>query len=69
MPKAHPLLFHYYYNDKLQHIIVIHVDDFPWSENKHSFKNVISKVFGKFIVGKNDTAFRYLGLDLKEHEK
>ena len=68
MSKADPSLFYYNCNNELQRIITIHVDDFLCSGNENFFKNIISRIHDEFIVGKEyNTAFRYLGLDLKEH--
>ena len=69
MSKADPSLFYYYHNNELQGIIAIHVDDFLWCGNDYFFRNVIEKIHNQFIIGKEfNTAFRYLGLDLKEHK-
>ena len=65
MPEADPSLF---YNE-LECIITIHVDGLISAGNEHFFKNVISKIHGNFTVEKEcNTAFQYLGLDLKEHK-
>ena len=56
-------------NNELQGITAIHVDDFLWCGNDYFFRNVIEKIHNHFIIGKEfNTAFRYLGLDLKEHK-
>ena len=69
MSKADPSLFYYYHNNELQGIVAIHVDDFLWCGNDYFFRNVIEKIHNEFIIGKEfNTAFRYLGLDLKEHK-
>ena len=67
--KADPSLFYYYHNNELQGIIAIHVDDFLWCGSDYVFRNVIEKIHNQFIIGKEfNIAFRYLGLDLKEHK-
>ena len=69
MSKADPSLFYYHHNNEPQGIIAIHVDDFLWCGNDYFFRNVIEKIHNQFIIGKEfNTAFRYLGLDLKEYK-
>ena len=68
MSKADQSLFSCQNNNKLEDIITIHVDDFLSARNEQFFKDTISKIREKFTEGKEcNTAFHYLGLDLKEH--
>ena len=47
----------------------MYLDDFLSAGNEHFFKDIIFKIREKFAVEKEcNTAFRYLGLDLKEHK-
>ena len=47
--------------------MAIHVDDFLSAGNEQFLKYTISKIHEKFTMGKEcNTAFLYLGLDLKE---
>ena len=63
MSKADSSLFNCQNNNELEGIIAIHVDDFLSTGNEQFLKYT-----EKFTVGKEyNTAFHYLGLDLKEH--
>ena len=68
MSKADPSLFYYKSNNELEGIVTIHVDDFLNAGSKYFFQEIIPKIRKKFTVGKEcNTAFCYLGLDLKEN--
>ena len=68
MSKADPSLFYYKNNNELEGIVTIHVDDFLNAGSEYFFQELIPKIRKKFTVGKEcNTAFRYLGLDLKEN--
>ena len=67
MSKAEPSLFYYKNNNELEGIVTIHVDDFLNAGSEYFFQEIILKIRQKFTMGKEcNTAFRYLGLDLKE---
>ena len=67
MSKADPSLFYCQNNNELEDIFAIHVHDFLNAGNEQFLKYTISKIHEKFTMGKEcNTAFLYLGLDLKE---
>ena len=67
MSKANPALF-YYHEHNLTGMVVIHVDDFVWSETIGFEVNLISKLHNIFIIGKkNQPIFQYLGINLVEN--
>ena len=69
MSKPNPSLFYCQNNNELEDIFAIHVDDFLNAGNEQFLKYTISEIHEKFTVGKVcNTAFRYLGLDLKKHK-
>ena len=69
MSKADPSLFYCQNNNELEDIFAIHVDDFLNAGNEQFLKYTISEIHEKFTVGKVcNTAFRYLGFDLKKHK-
>ena len=63
-------LFRWYVNGHLEGVFVMHVDDFLYAGTETFKKVVITKIQGKFKVGKHmEGNFRYVGLDITKTEE
>ncbi|CAC5414014.1 unnamed protein product [Mytilus coruscus] len=66
--KLDPAIFYWHYNNTLEGLFLMHVDDFLWAGSEHFKKQVICHLRDKFDSGKElDSSFRYIGLNI-QHE-
>ena len=62
-------LYFYHRNGRLQGIIVCHVDDMLWAGTELFKSGIICALQDSLSFGSQEnTAFRYLGIDLRQHE-
>ena len=63
-------LFRWYVNGHLEGVFVMHVDDFLYAGTENFKKTVITKIQGKFKVGKHiEGNFRNVGLEITQTEE
>ena len=56
-----------YYTDKLEGILIVHVDDFLFAGSENFYKSVIMNLKLKFKISKEcTTAFKYIGLEIQQ---
>ena len=61
--------FRCYYQEKLDGVILLHVDDFFLTGSNLSNEHVVKELIKKFKIGKRKSGdFRYVGLKIKKEE-
>ncbi|KAG1681910.1 Retrovirus-related Pol polyprotein from transposon RE2 [Nymphon striatum] len=68
--KIDPAIFYWHFNDHLEGMFLMHVDDFLWAGSELFKNQVICHLRKKFDCGKElDSSFRYIGLNIEHEDK